>query len=68
MVLGFAVIVGFIAVILGLVALSALLTMWAWNLVVAGLFHGPVLGFWHAVAVNVLAGLVSSGFHYVRKN
>ena len=48
------------AIVVGCLALSAWLTQWAWNMVIAGLFSGPVLEFWHAVAVVVLVSIVGS--------
>jgi len=40
------------------VLLGPVLLMFAWNLVVAGLFGGPTIGFWHAFAILVLVGFV----------
>ena len=58
-------VLGLIAIILGL---GAFVTMWAWNMVVAGIFHGPSIGIWQALAVNVLLSIVGRGVVYVSKS
>lgn len=51
-----------VAIVVGLIAflvwLSALLTMWAFNLFIGDIFHGPHIGIWHAIALNVLLGSI----------
>jgi hypothetical protein len=42
------------------VAVSTFLTMWAWNLIVAGLFHGPHINFLQSLAIGVLIGAIRS--------
>jgi hypothetical protein len=34
---------------------------WAWNTVIAGLFGGPVIEWWHAAAMLILLGVVKAG-------
>lgn len=57
---------GTIIIILGIIALVVVcvfafgaLTMWAWNVVLAGLFHWPALNIWGGIAVNILAGIIA---------
>lgn len=47
----------FLLLFLPLMALSALVTMWAWNILMPAIFNLPVVTFWQAWAVNILAGL-----------
>lgn len=57
----------FIVIFLVALALTALLTMWAWNLVMPFLFHLPQIGFWMAVAIDILLGLIKPVFSYATK-
>ncbi len=55
-------ILGVVALMASVFALSTWFFQWIWNFVVPGLFHGPVLGFWQAAAVVVLLSLVGGMF------
>lgn len=47
----------FFAILIPICALTALITMWAWNIFVPAIFHLGTITFWQAWAVNILAGL-----------
>ena len=47
----------FFVTFLSVSALCALVTMWAWNILVPAIFHLGAINFWQAWAVNILAGL-----------
>ncbi len=47
-----------VGVVAGLISLSAWLTMMAWNLFAAGVFHLPAITFFQAWGLHFLAGLV----------
>lgn len=49
-----AIIVLVVAVVAGLTALLE----WAWNFVMAGVFHLPTLGFWGAFALMLVVSLL----------
>ena len=49
---------GVLLFILIALVLGPALLMFAWNLIVAGLFGGPTIGFLHAVAILILVGFV----------
>jgi hypothetical protein len=51
-----------IPVIGGLWYLSVLLFRFVWNYVVGGIFHGPHISFWGAVAVMVLLTFIGGYF------
>jgi len=38
--------------------------MWLWNCVMPGIFHLPLITFWEAVALAILARLLFGGFHH----
>jgi len=59
--------------LLGILALAGFsyLVMYLWNLLIPGLFHGPVLTFWQAAGLLVLTKILlhTGGFnHYRRSN
>jgi len=58
-------IIVFAAVILGVIALSAVMgfliafpVMWLWNWLVPDLFHGPVIGYWQAYGIYLLCDIL----------
>lgn len=59
---GFFGVVGIIALILGLMALTPFLFMLAWNYAMPGLFNLPEIGFWQSFAVTFMFGLLTGGF------
>jgi hypothetical protein len=47
----------FLAVTFSLI--GAWITMWAWNIFVGGVWHGPTINFWQAFAANLLLAIIS---------
>lgn len=47
-----------VLVLILIVGLSGLLTMWAWNTFIVYMFGLKTIGFWQAIALNVLLSLV----------
>lgn len=54
-----------VAVIFGI---GALVTMWAWNLVMPYLFHLPQINIWIALGINILIGMIKPVISYTKKN
>lgn len=52
-----------VPLVLGIAALGAWITMWAWNIFLVAIFHLPAINFWQALGANLLLwtikGLVS---------
>lgn len=48
----------FVALFAAVISLCAFVTQWAWNIVVAGVFHGPTIDFWQALGVYFLLSLI----------
>lgn len=47
-----------VVILVIVIALSGLLTMWAWNTFIVYMFGLKTIGFWQAIALNVLLSLV----------
>lgn len=60
------VIMGVLALALGLCAIQSFLLMWAWNIALVPLFGLQAIGFWQAVALCVIADIFL-GFARSRK-
>jgi hypothetical protein len=44
-----------------MVAIKSALVLWIWNQLIPDLFHGPVITFWQACGLTILAKLLMSG-------
>lgn len=47
-----------LAVVVGCTLLGGWVFQLLWNFVVPAVFNGPVLGYWHAVALTLLLGFL----------
>lgn len=53
-------IAGMVALMVGICLIPTLMLMWAWNLVMHGMFNFPAVGFWQAFALGILLGALRS--------
>jgi hypothetical protein len=44
-----------------IVAIKSVLVLWLWNELIPDLFHGPIITFWQACGLTILAKLLVSG-------
>lgn len=49
-------------IVFGFGSISALILMWAWNIFIPSVFHGPVITFWQAFAASVLLTIIGAKF------
>lgn len=55
--------VGLIAVlVVAMYAIGVVLTVWAWNALIHDLFGGPLIEWWHALALLVLLSIIGGFF------
>jgi hypothetical protein len=50
----------------GFLALFAAITMWLWNWLMPAIFNLPIIGFWKAVGILILAQILFKGGHVRR--
>ena len=62
------VLVGVLALLVGVSALLALPVMWLWNALVPDLFHGPVIGYLQAWGLLLLCGLLLKSGSFSNKD
>lgn len=63
--IGCAAIVAFLALVLGITLFGAFIFMVVWNVFIAGVFGGPELSLWQALAGWLLIGIIGGAFRGV---
>jgi len=56
------VLAGGILLVLGLYALSGVIIMWAWNMLLHGIFNLPIINFWQGLAASLILSAVGGFF------
>jgi hypothetical protein len=64
----FLAILGIVCVFLFISILSVWLFMWAWSLILVGLFHLPMINWLQALAVLILLGFIKGIFSVTVRN
>lgn len=54
-----------LAIFAGISAVWGVIFMWAWNLIIASLFHGPHITFVQAFAFSILLSAGTSAMHFL---
>ena len=52
----------FLVLVPAVSAISAWITMWAWNMFMVSVFHLPAITFWQAFALWLLLGMIKGIF------